>query len=50
MNYHKIYQKLMAAGKGRKKSKGLERHHIIPFSMGGLNKKENFIYFILKIS
>jgi hypothetical protein len=44
MNSKIIYDKLMKRAIGRVYIKGLhERHHIIPKSMGGSNKKENIV-------
>ena len=42
MNYRKIYADIIRRAKERPKPKCYtERHHIVPKSLGGLNKKEN---------
>lgn len=44
MNYESIYLNITNNAKLRKKSKGLENHHIIPSSCGGSNEKSNRVY------
>jgi hypothetical protein len=52
MDYKKIYDQLIVSRKSlvRHKNDGIyyERHHIIPKSMGGLNKKENLVLLTAK--
>lgn len=44
MDYAKIYNQLIENAKNRDVSEGyVERHHIVPRSLGGSNKKENLI-------
>jgi len=45
MNYNKLYQRFIESRPLRikKSNDGLERHHILPQSLGGNNKKENLI-------
>jgi hypothetical protein len=48
MNYKKIYENIIERSKNRKKSPGLEKHHIIPQSCGGTNNKENLVFLTTK--
>lgn len=48
MNYNKLYYSIIDRAIGRKKEVGLERHHIIPASCGGTNKKENLVYLTIR--
>ena len=48
MNYKNLYQQFISSRpkrnySWRKKPKGLERHHILPLSLGGLNTQDNRI-------
>lgn len=43
MNYSKIYSDLIARAKERTLEGYVERHHIIPKCMGGLDSKENLV-------
>lgn len=42
--YTKIYYQITSRAKDRKLTEYKERHHIIPSSLGGDNKKENLVY------
>ena len=47
MNYQKLYNSIIAHAKNEIRSKDdnyYERHHIIPKSLGGSNKKENLVH------
>lgn len=52
MNYRRIYDELITKAKqlNREKGKGeyFERHHIIPRSLGGLNRKDNLVLLTAK--
>jgi hypothetical protein len=43
MNYLKIYNKIIDKAKNREINGYIEKHHIIPKCLGGLNKKENLV-------
>jgi len=43
MNYAKIYKKIIDFRKNNKPSGYVEKHHIIPRSLGGTNDKENLV-------
>ena len=48
MNYRNLYKRFISSRpirnySWRKKPKGLERHHILPLSLGGLNTQDNRI-------
>lgn len=43
MNYQKIYNQIIERAKGRVLEGYKEKHHIIPKSLGGSNKKENLV-------
>jgi hypothetical protein len=48
MNYKNLYQQFISSRpirnySWRKKPKGMERHHILPLSLGGLNTQDNRI-------
>lgn len=44
MNYQSIYNSIINKAKDRIKQPGYERHHILPKSCGGTNKKENLVF------
>jgi hypothetical protein len=47
MNYQKIYQQIVERAQTKCRSKSdqyYERHHILPRSLGGNNKKENLVF------
>lgn len=44
MNYNLHYNLLIEKSKNRNRPDICERHHILPKSMGGNNKKENIVY------
>jgi hypothetical protein len=41
MNYKRIYDQLIARSQNRMTHGYTEKHHIVPRSMGGTNKKSN---------
>lgn len=45
MNYSNIYNQLVTRALSREKIYPTERHHIIPKSMGGKDRKNNVVYF-----
>lgn len=44
MNYKKIYYNIINNARFRKKTPGLEMHHIVPNSCGGTNEIANLVY------
>lgn len=49
MNYQYVYNLLVQKAKNREEVPHIkERHHILPKSMGGTNKKENIVFFTPK--
>ena len=44
MNYQKMYNNIINNASTRTKLPGYERHHILPFSCGGTNTKDNLVY------
>jgi len=50
MNYNNIYTRLMSSrillNRKSKNDGMLERHHILPKSLGGTNDKSNLVYLI----
>jgi hypothetical protein len=45
MDYHRIYNELVAHARGRKIEGYTEKHHIIPKCVGGKDVKENLVAF-----
>ena len=43
MNYKKIYHSIISKAKNRTTDEYVEKHHIIPTSLGGKNNKENIV-------
>ncbi len=43
--YLKWYFSLCNSARGRVRSEGMERHHVIPKSLGGSNQEDNLVYF-----
>jgi hypothetical protein len=44
MNYKKIYYSIIEKSKNRTLNEYAEKHHIVPKSLGGNNKKENIVF------
>ena len=43
MDYEKIYYSIINKAKNRMLNEYMEKHHIVPRSLGGNNKKENIV-------